>query len=292
MLPSVIFNQMFGKEIFNSLKDIKKSRPSQSDWIVVMLEALEFGKGLAKEADKNFFSARSAANQSFRQGGSFSSLINSTIDSVYPRPSWEDVFKDLCEELNQGIVGGFEWTHEGTDWRPFTVDHGFVRCIMPSPIGFQSDKWAVMKLQTASNESFVGWLPDDPEDPENASARILGFKTALSGTSTRLAVDFIQLIQTLFERADVVEGKIAVRDDPDFVSGGSITRYEPTDSFTICGKRRLSKLGRFYSRIGGVVVPEGKSDCRAFFYRDQNKAIQIHGPNCFKFLNKTLNIYK
>jgi len=292
MIPSVIFKQMFNHEIFNSLKDIKESRPSQSEWIDAMLESLEFGKGLAKEADKNFFSARAAASQSFRQGGSFNFLINSTIDTVYPRPNWETVFKGLCEELDQGILGGFEWTHEGAAWGPFTIDHGFVRSIMPSHSGFVSDKWEIMRLRTASNESFVGWLPDDPEDPENASVRILGFITARSDNSPRLATDFIQLVQTLFERADVVEGKIAVRDDPDFVSGGNITRYQPTDSFTICGKRRLSRLGRFYSKVGGIAVPEGHSDCRVYFYRDQNKARQIHGSNCFKYLNKNLNIYK
>jgi hypothetical protein len=253
---------------------------------------LEFGKDLAKKADKNFFSARSAANQSFRQGSSFNSLINSTMEIVYGLPNWENVFKELCEELSHGILGNFEYTHDGGGWPPYTVDHGFVRSIMPSHAGFVCDQWKIMRLRTASNESYVGWLPDDPEDPESASARILGFNTARSGNSPKLAMDFIQLVQTLFERADVVEGKIAVSDDPDFVVGGSIIRYETTDSFTICGKRRLSRLGRFYSKIGGIVVPEGQSDSRAYFYRDQNKAKQIHGSNCFKYISKKLNIYK
>ena len=132
MIPSLVFNQMFGEGVVNTLKDIKKSRPSQSEWIDNFLIALEFGKGLAKEADKRIFSARLAANQSFRQGSSFNSLINSTIDSVYPKQNWENVFKDLCEELSHGILGGFEYTHEGAEWGPYTVDHGFVRSIMPS----------------------------------------------------------------------------------------------------------------------------------------------------------------
>jgi len=291
-MPSVIFSQFFGKEIFSALNDIKKSRPSQSQWIDDFLIALDFGKDLAKKADKKFFSARLAANQSFRQGSSFNSLINSTIDSVYPKSNWENVFQSLCEELSHGILGGFEYTHEGSEWGPYTVDHGFVRSIMPSPSGFVSDKWDIMRFRTVSNESFVGWLPDNPEDPENASVRILGFITTRSANSPRLAKDFVQLVQTLYDRADVVEGKIAVRDDPDFVSGGSITRYEPTDSFTICGKRKLSRLGRFYSKLGGIVLPEGNSDSRVYFYRDQNKAIQIHGPDCFKYINQNLNIYK
>ena len=291
MLPSVYYKQMFPEEVVNTLKDIKNSRPSQANWVNVFLDNLKYGKELAENSDKTFFMKRIMDSQSFHGGQSLNSIVNSSLDFLAGGKEWENILITLRDELAGGILGGFEYTHDGAEWGPYTVDHGFVRSIMPSHAGFVCDQWQIMRLRGRYSEAFVGWLPREPEGSEIDCMRILGWNTTRPANSPRLALDFIELVKTLFDRADVIEGKVAVQYDEDFVIGGSSSRYETTDSLTICGKRKLTKLGKFYSRIGGCVIAEGNTDTRAFFYRDQKRAIDTHGPDALKYLNNKINIY-
>lgn len=291
MLPTVYYTQMFSDKVVETLRAIAVSRPAVAGFVNQFLSDLKFGRLLAEKADKSFFFKKLQDSHSFRANQSLNSMLNDCFALRSGEREWKRILNSLRDELSHGILGGFEFTHHGGTWNQFTIDHGYILQVLPTTLGFQASEWPVMRLQSQYSQAFVAWLPRDPKEPEIESMRILGYNTRRPANSRRLTSDFVLLIKSLFDRADVVEGKVAVEEDPDFVFGGNQKRFSMTDALTVCGKRRLSKLAYLYAKLGGCLVPQGDTDTRAFFYRDKTRAIDTHGPNAFKYLNKKINIY-
>ena len=156
--------------------------------------------------------------------------------------------------------------------------------VMPS-----ADGWIVTEESVESHEYEGVKCLTMPLDTE--TLRILAYRTWRDRSSPACTRDFIRTIKHLWQDWAIIEGRVAVENDS-MSYGGSDERFQPTTMRVSGTNKPVSRLGRFYSKIGAVIIADDTSNGhRARFYRDRS-AIKVHHPkwNSNKHISK-VNLY-
>lgn len=265
-------NSVFPPEIVASIKNVMGSRPEYEEGLKEFSLAYEIAKERAEKEDHNQIRDLFKARSGLYVGSARKPFEIPDVESLLEKTKgFDGAFNQMIQMVQYGVMGS---AHETGAVE--TVGDWIVRQMVMSSVLPTADGWLDTEESVASHEYEGVKCLTMPLDAQ--TLRILAYRTWRDRSSPACTKDFLRTIKHLWEEYPIVEGRVAIENDS-MSYGGSDQRFKPTTMRVTGTNKPVSRLGRFYAKIGGVLVSDDTSDGhRVRFYRDRS-AIKIHHPN-------------